>query len=418
MNKRTVIFLISLGTCIENYDFVIYGLLASYLGKTFFPTTNLIASMIAGFSVFAVGYAIRPIGGIISGNLGDRFGRKIIFIISLLMMAFTTFAIGILPSYQHIGVTATVLLLCLRMLQGLTFSAEIPGSITFISEYASKDQQGKSIGLALVGVTMGAAIASLLVFSLNRTLTQTQMADYGWRIPFCLGGILAILSYFMRRKLQETPLFLEYIKTKCPSKYPVWELIKKYPRRVFYGCGISLFTACFIVFGVGISPFLQQFYHYNSSDIYFYMTSAWLFSAILLPFVGKLTDRYNRHKLILGMTSLLIITVYFFFSLLQFNNGLLMGLFILIYQLIVIFLECCYLAILVEIFPTAVRYSGVAVCLNFAFAMASATPFVITKIALHYGTNYVYLLFVLLASSTVLTVLLKSQKRQESLLVD
>ena len=203
---------------------------------------------------FALGYLARPLGGIIFGNQGDRIGRKPIFLFSILLMAFSTLIIGLLPAYHSIGISATIGLIFLRILQGMAFGAEIPGTVTFLVEHTQHYHRGRHIGFALSSISLGASLGSGIIFILSQNLSAVQMVNYGWRIPFLLGGSLALVGFFIRRKLQETPLFLAYqnnnLKTnhKTNHQQPIVYLLQHYPRLIFLGISISLLSACFIVF--------------------------------------------------------------------------------------------------------------------------------------------------------------------------
>ncbi|PCH55749.1 MAG: MFS transporter, partial [Legionellales bacterium] len=206
MNGKKVTFLTSIGAGLEYYDFVIYGMMAPYLSSLFFVSGDASSQLIKTFAIFAVGYLFRPLGGIFFGLLADRFGRKKSFLTVMLIMASATFGIGLLPTYSSIGGMAVVLLIICRILQGISFGAEIPGAITIVSEFNAKNK-GIHCGLVISSTAIGSTLAALVLYLLSSNLDKDIMAAWGWRIPFLLGGLLAVVSYVMRSKLRETPEF-------------------------------------------------------------------------------------------------------------------------------------------------------------------------------------------------------------------
>lgn len=400
MSPKKLTLFASLGMGLEYYDFVIYGLLANNLGQAFFPAADPIAATIQALAIFALGYIARPMGGLILGHLGDRYGRRNIFLISLMLMALATLGIGILPTYHHIGLTATVLLILLRILQGFAYGAELPGSITFLSEHL-RHRRGIYIGFAMSSLSIGAALASGVLFVLNLWLTPSQMASYGWRLPFLLGGLLIIFSYLIRRRMQETPLFLQTAATQ-PIAWPVLELLKKFGRQVVIGLAISLFTACFIVFAISLPVYLQTFYHYSASQSYLAIFIGLIASAFMLPFFGYLADRVGRARLLLLTALLSSVCSAALFSILNQQTMWALIIFIILYQAIIAALGNCYLPVLAELFPTRVRFTGVALCYNTVYSLASFTPFLLNQAsALSGNTHNTSWFFSLLAVTTV-----------------
>jgi len=403
--------LTSFGAGLEYDDFVIHGLLATYLGKACFTAQDAVAAMLEVFGVFAVGYLVRPLGGLLFGHLGDRYGRKPIFLMSLFLMASATFAIGILPTYQQIGLTATLLLLLLRILQGIAFGAEIPGTVTYLAEHAQQTARGFHCGLALSGVSLGAFSGAAFIFALEKILTQQQLLQFGWRIPLACGGLLAIVSYFLRRRLPETPAFILQKSDYANLNQPVLYLFKHYSGRIALGISISLFSACFIVFGVGLPAYLHQFYGYPVTQVYLVTALGYLWSALLLPIFGRMSDKIGRAQQLICTALLAMFINVALFPLLHWHTLLALLIFIFLYQTLVASLANCYLPLLTELFPTSVRLSGVAFCYNLVYCVAGFTPLLLSKFAEYSdGRRYTLLFFTLLAGLTVIGALLAARK--------
>ncbi len=195
---------------LEFYDFIIYALLASYISKLFFPIQSAITSLLIAFSAYAVGYLARPFGGIIFGHFGDKYGRKKTFTISILIMALSTFLIGILPTYSSIGIMVPILLVLCRIAQGISVGGEIPGTITYVGE-AVPEKRGFMtaviFGFLILGVTIGFIVESLLL----EFFTSQSMLTYGWRIPFILGGLFVLVAYYLRRQLIDIKEFNPFV---------------------------------------------------------------------------------------------------------------------------------------------------------------------------------------------------------------
>lgn len=213
MTEKRVTLITSVGSALEYYDFITYILLASYLSQVFFPESDPIAGSLETLAVFAIAYIARPVGGLIFGHFGDKFGRKKVFLASILLMAASTFAIGLLPSYHAIGVLGAILLVVLRTIQGLSQGAELPGAITFIAEHASRTKRGSQLGLMMFGVALGAMLSTLVNLILHYNLDTAQFITWGWRIPFLIGGVLAIVGFYLRRSIPESPIFIDHKDT-------------------------------------------------------------------------------------------------------------------------------------------------------------------------------------------------------------
>ncbi|AHE67589.1 arabinose efflux permease [Legionella oakridgensis ATCC 33761 = DSM 21215] len=221
-----IVGLTAIAGALEFYDFTIYALFAPYISQHFFAHSNPLIALINTFLVFALGYLARPLGGIVFGHLGDKFGRKFAFSLSVFIMAIATLCIGCLPDYQSIGVMAPLSLLGLRLLQGFSVGGEIPGAAVFTIEHVPLNKRGFSIGFVFMCITLGNSLGALVGLFLTCLLNQEQMMSWGWRVPFVVGFILGILSYFIRKRTFETPVFLAMMKEGTLQRKPVLILLK------------------------------------------------------------------------------------------------------------------------------------------------------------------------------------------------
>lgn len=371
MKQRKIAFLTSLGVALEYYDFVIYIILAHYLSQLFFPPGNETIALLETLAVFALGYLARPLGGIIFGSIGDRHGRRNTFSITMVLMAAATLAIGLLPTYESIGIMATVSLILLRIIQGIALGAEVPGAVTFLTEHANQKKRGFYCGLMFLGLSVGGTLANFVNYVLTSLYTDGEMLAWAWRVPFILGSLLAIVSYYIRRHTHETPHFQQQVThTKTPFK----ELIANHPVKLIQGLIITLAPASFVLFALYIPTYLITYFNYETSDIYLVNTVGILAAMLLVPFFGWLSDYIGRRRQLMLAGIIIAIAIHGVFLLLFIEQVAVLYIFIILYQIAIASLVTCYPPILAELFPTKVRYSGIALSYNVAFSTASFMP--------------------------------------------
>lgn len=407
MKQSKITFLTSLGAGLEYYDFVIYTLLASFISQQFFPTSNHTAALFAVFGVFAVGNIIRPLGGIIFGIFGDRHGRKNVFANTLLWMALATFLMGITPTFATIGLAATIIFSLCRILQGITCGAEIPGAATFLAEHIDTKHHGKHFGFAFSAVGLGVTFGSFIIWILTKTLTNTQMSSWGFRIPFLLGGSLALIGFLIRKHVPETPAFLAF-KTSQNKKTHLHQ--KQHLQQIIITIGILLFPACLINFMLALPALLHNNYNYSFSDIYLAMTVGYLWSAILLPIFGWLSDHIGRKTMLIIAPLLFIIVGFPIFSTLHSQTRLALFGFIMLIETMIPAMASCYFVLLPRTLPTAIRYTGTALSYNITYTIAALIPLIANFFfgVLHHP-SYLIAAFIILALITVIsTTLIKT----------
>ena len=413
-NCKTTV-LSSLGAGLEYYDFITYAMLASYLAKLFFPHSDSAVGTIEVFAVFALGYFARPIGGIVFGHLGDRYGRKITFLVSVLLMAFASLAMGLLPNYSQLGITSAVLLTAFRLIQGLAFGAELPGVLTFLNEHVAKSpHRGIFISCMIAGVSLGGALGSLVTYLVNK-LPYAQLMMWGWRIPFLVGGVLAIVGFFIRRQLTETPYF-EVIKQQNKIvAVPLFELLKNHWRRVLVGLGVVFFPACYVLFNLFLPTYAHQYFHYSLSDTYLVVMIGLLWCTLMLPICGAIVDQIGARRLFIIAALLIIVFGYPLFSMVATGHLISFILFIIIYQSIAAAQVASYMPMLADFFPTSVRYTGVSLCYNTVFSMAGLTPLLLTAlIRFAHSTVIVAWLFIVLSIVAAVSAAVAPKKSQLS----
>lgn len=398
-----IVWLSGIGAGLEYFDFTIYALFAHYISLNFFPQANPIVALINTFAVFAIGYLARPLGGIILGHIGDRYGRKYAFTYAILIMAVATLLIGCLPGYATLGIGAPIILIVLRLIQGLSMGGEVAGAITFTLEHYEGLKKGFMQSLIIFSMSTCSAIASLVGFSLNHLFTTEQMISWGWRIPFALGFLLGLVGFVLRRRSAETPAFLQALREEETHKIPLIVLMKKFPAQVILGCCIASVFGCFAAFLLFIPTYLGM--HGLFPIDYGFATSGvgFLTFAIVSACSGYISDKINIKILLVSGMLLFVFVGFFVFPVLNgitvFNNITLPLILISITLLaaVVAIANGVYAIAITDQFPTSVKYSGIGLCQNLSFALIGGTAPLIFTSLIHTTHNmmtpYYYLSF-------------------------
>ena len=303
-DERRVIFASSLGTVFEWYDFYLYATLAPFFAALFFPPGNDTAALLSAFATYAAGFLVRPFGAIIFGRIGDLVGRKYTFLVTIVVMGGATFAVGLLPTFATIGWLAPVLLVSLRLLQGLALGGEYGGAATYVAEHARPNERGYATSFIQTTATLGFFLALLVIGAARFYIDGKTFADWGWRIPFLVSLILLVFSVYIRLKLNESPVFQRMKAEGKGSKAPLTESFLRYPNNKYVLLALLGATA-----GQGVVWYTGQFYALFFLTITLkldYLTAYALIGLSLIigtPFFlvfGWLSDRIGRLKIILA----------------------------------------------------------------------------------------------------------------------
>ena len=384
----------SVGTVIEWYDFYIFGSLAAIIGPVLFGSKGKIEDTLLGaLAVFGAGFVVRPFGAMFFGRLGDMIGRKYTFLVTLLIMGGATFITGLVPSYDKIGLAAPAIVVVLRLLQGLALGGEYGGAATYVAEYAPDAKRGYFTSFIQITATGGLILSITIILITRKLLGEDAFKEWGWRIPFLLSGFLLVASYYIRRKLHESPLFAKAKATGTTSKSPLRDsFMNPINRRlvlialfgVTMGQGVIFYTSQFQAFTFMNATLKLDIVH--SSII---MVVAMLLATPLFVYFGSLSDRIGRKKIIMtGMICGALFTVPLFYGLKAFAGPLteitpatvdaagkavpavmkalapnIPAMIAMVFCLVV-FVTMVYgpiAAYLVELFPTSVRYTSLSV---------------------------------------------------------
>jgi len=301
---RKIIFASSAGTVIEWYDFYIFGSLAAIISTQFFPKENPAAGFLATLAAFGVGFVIRPFGAIVFGRLGDLVGRKYTFLLTLLIMGGSTFAIGIIPGYDTIGVAAPIIVFVLRALQGLALGGEYGGATTYVAEHAPEGKKGFYTSFIQTTATLGLFISIGVILACKSLLGDAAFKEWGWRIPFILSSLLVAISFFIRRKMEESPEFAALKKEGKLSKNPLKESFGKWSNLKWVLIALFGVTA-----GQGVVWYTGQFYalnfctntlHIESTQVQKMFLVVLLIGTPLFIFFAWLSDRIGRKWIMLS----------------------------------------------------------------------------------------------------------------------
>ncbi|RVU24246.1 MFS transporter [Sandaracinomonas limnophila] len=400
----------SVGTVIEWYDFYIFGSLSSIISLSFFPKDDPTAAFISTLAAFGAGFVARPFGGILFGKLGDQMGRKFTFLLTLILMGGSTFAIAFIPSYTQIGLWAPAALLLLRILQGMALGGEYGGAATYVAEYSPDAQRGKYTSYIQTTATLGFFFSILVILSCQFSLGEEAFKEWGWRVPFGLSGILVVVSYFIRKNMHESPLFARLRKEGKLSENPLKEAFaSKSNRRLML---IAMFGA---IVGQGVVWHTGQFYAqiFINKILKVDFTTTNLVIAVslvigtpLFVYFGSLSDKIGRKKIMMtGMAcaALFYYPLFYWMSEIVSNEGNQVGEVIylsmsgkvqlaFICTLLVTFAALAYgpiAAFLVELFPTNIRYTSLSVPYHFANGVfGGCAPFVATYLGTVTHSNF------------------------------
>jgi len=382
-NVRKVVFASLVGSTIEWYDFFLYGVVAGIVfNKLFFPSDHETVSILMAYATFAVGFVARPLGGLVFGHFGDRLGRKTMLVITLLMMGGATVAIGLLPTYESIGIAAPILLLLLRILQGIGIGGEWGGAVLMAYEFAPKEKRGFYASIPQIGLSLGLFMASG-VMALLTMLPDEAFMTWGWRSAFVASIILVGLGTWIRSNIGESP---EFEKAKAESRardqgLPFTDMIKRYPANVTLGMGARYIDGVFFnIFAVFSILYLTKYVGMERSFALWTVCAAAVVMVVFIPFFGRLSDRVGRPRTYAIGSALLALSVFPAFALMSSGNPVLIVLGIVLPFGIIY--PICYgpeAALFADLFDPSVRYTGVSFVYQFSGIFASGiTPMIAT----------------------------------------
>lgn len=364
-----------IGNGLEWYDYALYGQMAWLLAKLFFPDGDESVQLLATFGVFAAGFIVRPLGAVLFGWIGDAYGRKTAMVIAILMMAIPTGAIGLLPTYSEAGFIAPLLLTVIRLLQGLSLGGEFAGSITYIVEHAPAKRRGWAGSASLVSLILGFLLGSLVVKATIFLLGHEAFEAWGWRVPFLAGIVIGLVGFYIRRYCEESPVYEEAKNNNHLSEKPVREAITKNPKEMLQGFAIYItVTMPFYLVAVYFISFSQKQLGLSVDTSLYFNIYNMLAMLIAMPISAALSDNIGRKKIMMATGIVMFALTPLLFS--QFflgNSAFAIGLSQFIFAIILGIYIGPVPAMLVEMFPTSIRFTGMAIAYNLAAAIFGGT---------------------------------------------
>jgi MFS family permease len=374
-----------LASTFEWYDYFIFGTAAALvLGEVFFPSANPVAGVLAAFATFAVGFVMRPIGAAIAGHFGDKYGRKPALVFALLVMGLATTGIALIPSYAAIGVLAPILLVLLRLLQGLAVGAQWGGAMLLATEYAPPGKRGLYGSFVQIGVVVGVVLANVS-FAVVQKRTGDAFASWGWRIPFLVGPLVLLLAWFIHKKIDETPEF----RRAAPNRSPLRTVLREHRGTVLLAGGsFAVHLATFYILITGALDYTTRELGMARGSVLVVTIIIAGVQLITIPLAAKLSDRFGRLRVYtIGVVGLLVWAIPMF---LLIDTATIAGL--VVGQLVgATFLSCIYgpqAALFAELFDAEVRYTGASLGYQIASVLGGGlAPFIMVLLLESTGTS-------------------------------
>ena len=386
MSKKKIISSAIIGNIVEYYDFGIYAVFAEIIGKLFFPNFSEYIQLMFSFAIFAIGFFMRPLGGVVFGHIGDIFGRKIALTISIVGMGMSTLCIGIMPGYAQIGVLAPILLTIIRMFQGLCIGGEGAGSAIFIIEHFEEKKVGLIGSIIMASNIAGTLLALIVGISIDYFIT---IDDFTWRYGFLLGGIMGFVGLYMRKKTTETPVFQEMKLKGKMTKLPIMVVLKeKWQNILIIASFASVATSSTYMLRGFFNVYFTEIINLPKNDSLYIVAFALTTVIIALPFFGYLADRIGYKKYIYSVIFVFIVLILPIFKNIIDNFNDIKSIYFSIFFLgiLVASIVAPYYPFAIKFFNPELRYSGIALSWNMGNALfGGTTPIISTFLVMKIG---------------------------------
>ena len=390
--SRKVLVASLIGSSIEWYDYLLYGMVAPLVFvKLFFPTTDATSGLLLTYVTFALPFFVRPIGGIIFSHIGDKLGRKITLVLTLALMGISTFLIGCLPDYATVGILAPILLITLRCIQGLGLGGEWGGALLLAVEYSSPHNRGFFGSVPQMGVPIGLMLGTVTLLAVS-ALPEPSFLAWGWRVPFLLSAILVFVGLWIRQGLDETPVFRQAQEAGHLARVPLIETLRHHWRAVLQAVGLKVVeTAPFYVFSAFAISYATLYVGFDKMVALYAVTLAALFTTMTIPLMGMLADRVGRKPLYIAGTLAIMAFAFPYFWLVSLGSPLWFTVATSVALAVCWAPTTAVLGTLYsEIFSTSVRYTGVTLGFQIGSALAGGTaPLISTFLLERFAHSWV-----------------------------
>ncbi len=397
-DRRRALFGSAVGSTIEWYDYFLYGTMSSIVfAKLFFPSTDALTSQLLALASFALAFLIRPLGGIIFSHIGDRIGRKKTLAITLSMMGLSTVLMGLLPTYEQIGVWAPILLTALRLMQGLALGGEWGGGVLLAVEYSPRETRGLYGAVPQTGAVLGLALGNIITSALSSSISQEAFLAYGWRIPFVASIVLVMLGMWLRNRVDETPSFKKILATHAAAKVPLAHTLRHHWREVLIAVGAKIIeTSTFFLYATFSVSYMIGLGYPQSQVLNILLVCALLGVPAML-FFGRLSDRIGRRRVFaLGSIAFIVWIMPYFWLLNQRALGPAILAIAVGFTLIWSTYGAMIGTLLAEAFPATVRYTGMSLGYQIGAALVGGPmPLIATALVAHYGSYVPVVVFLI-----------------------
>jgi len=388
MNKQKLILTSSAANTFEWYDYALFAHLSPIIGQKFFPETDPSAALLQVFLVFALGYLMRPLGGIFFGIIGDKYGRKIALSTAIMCMAIPTATIGFLPTYESWGITSTILMIIIRMMQGLSMGGALTGSISFVIEHSPREQRGFFGSISMASICAGILLGSVVLFAIKSIFSVEQFNDWAWRLPFIIGICIYSVGVYIKNNTTETPLFE---KAKACG-----EIVKSPLKRVFQYYWFDMIISILINMTGSIIFYLQAIYlvsylkinrGFLDADVTYLMNGCYVIMIFMTLFAGWLSDKIGRRKIFIMNLIVIIIASPFLLKTIEVGGFESVAISISILAIFAAIYIGPEPALQAEFYPTEIRNTALAISYNTATSVFGGTaPYIIESLIQNTGT--------------------------------
>lgn len=412
----------TVGSVAEWYEFFLYGTASALVfGQVFFKQTgNAIDGILAAFALYAVGFLARPLGGLVFGHYGDKYGRKKLLQISLIMVGITTFLMGTIPSFDSIGYWAPILLVTLRLIQGFAFGGEWGGAVILVSEHSPPDRRGFWASWPQAGVPLGNLVATIVLLILSTTLTSEQFLEWGWRVAFWFSAVVVLIGLWIRKSVDDAPVFKEAQKQqelREDKQLGIVEVLKHHKKAIVAGIGARFVENILYYMVVTFSiSYLKLVVEKDTTEILVMMFGAHFVHVFFIPVMGHLSDIYGRKPIFMIGAVLTATWGFFAFPMMDTGNDWIIMLAITIGLFFQSMTYSPYSALMTELFPTHVRYTALSLCYQVGPILAGSwAPLISLALLDKFQSSIPIAIYLLCASliSIVCISLVKETKGKE-----